>query len=71
MTISPPKLPDITSKVDLAVFGLGYAAGFALYAFVFRLSTPSPTTVALVAAIAALAIKSGIEAWQERTATRI
>lgn len=66
MTIGSPKLPDITSKADLAVFGLGYAAGFALYALVFRLNTPPPTTVALVAAIAALAIKSGIQAWQEK-----
>jgi DNA-binding XRE family transcriptional regulator len=66
MTIGSPKLPDITSKTDFAVFGLGYAAGFAMYAFVFRLSTPPPITVALVVAIAALAIKSGIQAWQER-----
>jgi len=66
MTIGSPKLPDITSKADLAVFGLGYAAGFALYVLLFRLNTPPPTTVALVAAIAALAIKSGIQAWQER-----
>lgn len=65
MTISPPKLPDITSKPDLAVFGLGYAAGFFFYAAVFRLSTPPPTTVALVTAIAALAIKNGIQALQE------
>src|SRR5215218_7138695 len=66
MTISSPKLPDITTKADLAVFGLGYAVGFALSGVVFRLSTPPPTAVALVAAIAALAIKSGIQALQER-----
>jgi DNA-binding Xre family transcriptional regulator len=66
MTISSPKLPEITSKADLAVFGLGLAAGFVLYGVVFRLSTPPPTTVALVAGIAALAIKSGIQAWQDR-----
>jgi hypothetical protein len=65
MTIVSPKLPDITTKADLAVFGLGYAVGFVLYA-VLRMSTPPPTTVALAAAIAALAIKSGIQAWQER-----
>jgi hypothetical protein len=66
MTIVSPKLPDITSKADLAIFGLGYAAGFALDVVVFRLNTFPPTTVALVVAIAALAIKSGIQAWQER-----
>jgi hypothetical protein len=66
MTIGSPKLPDISSKTDVAVFLLGYAAGFAIYAFVLRLNTPPPTAVALVVAFTAIAIKSGLQAWQER-----
>ncbi len=61
MSLSSPTLPNITSKGDLAVFGLGYAAGFVLYSLIIGRSDPPPTTVALVVAIASLAVKSGIE----------
>jgi hypothetical protein len=65
MNVSSPKLSDITNittKGDIAVSALGYAAGFLLYGVVFGLSDPSPTTVAIVSAIAFLAVKNGIEA---------
>jgi hypothetical protein len=66
MSLSPPKLPDLTSKGDIATFGLGYAAGFFLYIFLLDRSTPPPLTVALVVAIGCLGGKYAYEAiWEE------
>jgi hypothetical protein len=66
MSLNAPKLPDLTRKGDIAIFGLGYGGGFALDIFLFGAnSSPPPLTVALVVAIVCLAIKYGYEATQE------
>jgi hypothetical protein len=66
MSLNAPKLPDLTRKGDIATFGLGYGAGFALGIFLFGGNgSPSPLTVALVVAIVCVALKYGYEARQE------
>ena len=67
MSLSAPNLPALTHKGDVAAFGLSYAVGFAVIAFIFGSKGPMPpSTVALVAGIADLSVKQGIETYWER-----